>query len=119
VERSLRLGSARNAAADARCSRRRRSLRGPLARAAGLDLAGYQQKLAQSPSRAWTTFRGIALVLGPCTEPPFPLAATSSEASARALLQAMRLVVTVNALGLPAAKPVPVGVAADCRRACS
>lgn len=64
-------------------------------------------------ARAWSEFQAEwPLVLGPvCTMPAFPVGYdTAGPAEAMALLGAMRLVVTVNLLGLPAAA-VPVGVA--------
>jgi amidase len=86
-----------------------------LAHAPVLDLASYQQKLSERNriARAWTQFHDeFPLVLGPvCTEPAFPVGRdVESQASAVALLLAMRLVLAVNLLGLPAAA-VPVGVA--------
>ncbi|HEX5065165.1 MAG TPA: amidase, partial [Myxococcota bacterium] len=86
-----------------------------LAREPELDLASYQRKLADrsAVARAWTTFHSeFPLVLAPVsTEPAFPIGRdVESEASTHALMQTMRLVLTVNALGLPAAA-IPVGVA--------
>ncbi|MBI2760631.1 MAG: hypothetical protein HYX51_04295 [Chloroflexi bacterium] len=64
-------------------------------------------------ARAWSEFQAEwPLVLGPvCTLPAFPVGMDIAGADEVVrLLQAMRLVVTVNLLGLPAAA-VPVGVA--------
>ena len=86
-----------------------------LAREPELDLASYQRKLADrnAVARAWTTFHSeFPLVLAPVsTEPAFAIGRdVASEASAHALMQTMRLVLAVNALGLPACA-VPVGTA--------
>lgn len=85
-------------------------------RAPKRDLAGYAGGLAAryGIARKWTEFHARRpLVLGPvCTEPAFPLGRDLEGSDAIAeLLRAMRLVTTVNLLGLPAAA-VPVGVQA-------
>ena len=67
----------------------------------------------QGIARAWSMFQSeCPLVLGPvCTMPAFPVGYDIAGADeVRRLLDAMRLVVLVNLLGLPAAA-VPVGVA--------
>jgi amidase len=80
-----------------------------------LEGTAYAQRLAErlGVARAWTWFhREFPLVLGPiCTEPPFPVGKdTESEQAVAELIRSMRLVVTPNLLGLPAAA-VPVGAA--------
>ena len=64
-------------------------------------------------AREWATlFARHPLVLGPvCTEPPFAVGQdVAGTAEVGSILRSMRLVVTVNLLGLPAAA-VPTGVA--------
>ena len=85
---------------------------GPMA---GLDLDGYLQAMAarNGIARQWSEFaEQYPLILGPVsTQPPFPVGHDlTSEEAAIGVIGSMRLVVTVNLLGLPAAA-VPVGVA--------
>jgi len=63
-------------------------------------------------AREWARFhQQHQLVLGPVsTRPPFPLRSDLGTEGLRSIFDSMRLVVTVNLLGLPAAV-VPVGVA--------
>lgn len=80
-----------------------------------LDFDGYLQLIAarNGVARQWSEFaEQYPLVLGPVsTQPPFPVGHDLAGAEANAgILNSMRLVVTVNLLGLPAAA-VPVGVA--------
>jgi amidase len=79
------------------------------------DLNGYVQGLAarNDIARRWSLFfEGHPLVLGPVsTEPPFRVGLDLEGPDAcYGIFLSMRLVVTVNLLGLPAAA-VPVGVA--------
>ena len=78
---------------------------------AGLE--GYIRALADrnALAREWATFQTrYPIVLGPvCTDPAFPVGRDLEADAIGDLLRAMRLVVTVNLLGLPAAA-VPVGV---------
>ncbi len=80
-----------------------------------LTVSDYVAALAQRNriARAWGGFlRRYPLVLAPiCTQPPFaPGYDVSGVEAVRALMQAMRMAVAVNLLGLPAVA-VPVGVA--------
>jgi amidase len=79
----------------------------------GLD--GYMRALADrnALAREWAQFQGrYPVVLGPVrTEPPFVVGRDlAGRDSIDALVRSMRLVVTVNLLGLPAVA-LPVGVA--------
>lgn len=79
-----------------------------------MPLSGYITSFAErsAVARAWASFQvEWPLVLGPvCTMPPFKVGYDLVNTdSVRDLLRAMRLVVLVNLLGLPAAA-VPVGV---------
>jgi amidase len=78
-------------------------------------LSQYVRALADRNwlAREWATFfTRHPLVLGPvCTEPPFAVGYdVAGRTELESLLRSMRLVVTVNLLGLPAAA-VPTGVA--------
>lgn len=80
-----------------------------------LSLRGYMRALADRNgiARQWTQFaQEYPLVLGPvCTQQPFAVGDDLKGSDAVVwLLRSMRLVVTVNLLGLPSAA-VPVGVA--------
>ena len=80
-----------------------------------LDKAGYVEGLVarQGVARAWSRFQAeCPLVLGPVsTRSPIPVGRDLEGPEAGSeILDSMRLVVTVNLLGLPAAA-VPVGVA--------
>jgi amidase len=77
-------------------------------------LGGYQRALAErnAHAREWARFHATyPVVLGPvCTEPAFAVGRDLEGAQAVAdLLRVMRLVVTVNLLGLPSVA-VPTGV---------
>ena len=63
--------------------------------------------------RAWAEFQQTyPLIVAPiCTEPPFPVGTDLESAGIERILAAMRMVVTINLLGLPAAA-VPVGIEA-------
>jgi amidase len=86
-----------------------------LAREPALDLVGYQQRLSSRAgvARAWSQLHDeCPIVLGPvCTHPPFAVGSDVESGDAVVeLLHRMRLVVAMNALGLPAAV-APVGLA--------
>ena len=77
-------------------------------------IAGYMDALANrnAQAREWAQFHGrYPIVLGPvCTDPPFEVGRDlESTGAAEDLLRAMRLVVTVNLLGLPSVA-VPTGL---------
>lgn len=78
-------------------------------------LQGYVRALAErnALAREWAAFHErYPVVLGPVrTEPPFPVGRDlAGRKAVEEILRSMRLVVTVNLLGLPAVA-VPVGVA--------
>jgi amidase len=78
-------------------------------------LGGYQRALAErnAHAREWARFHAVhPVVLGPvCTDPAFAVGRDLEGTGAvEDLLRAMRLVVTVNLLGLPSVA-VPTGVA--------
>ena len=76
-------------------------------------LGGYMTALAErnAHARDWTTFHArYPLVLGPvCADPAFEVGRDLEGGALEDLLQKMRLVVTVNLLGLPAVA-LPTGV---------
>jgi amidase len=78
------------------------------------DLGVYAQSLITRSSilRAWAEFQQrYPLIVAPvCTDPPFTVGTDLEAAGIERILKAMRMVVAVNLLGLPAAV-VPVGEA--------
>lgn len=76
---------------------------------AGTKLQSFMVR--QSVARAWANFeKSYPLIVAPiCTEPPFVVGTDLTADGVASIVQSMRMVVTINALGLPAVA-LPVGI---------